>query len=299
MPRSLDKHALADALRYHQDLGCGNPANDSGNGVTVRTLAPDLRRDQVATVRFGSLPLALERLTRGGQMSLELQLQSSSLASGDKQDQPATLTIDDHFDGVTVLYSPRPECHDFDILAVPGLGSHAFGSFMHKEDGHMWLSDSLPEDASTFRVMIYGYRSPLPNNNSFGGIDDLASPLRSALGRISRQARKPILLLGHSLGGLLIKQALIRVSESKDDRDLLGFVVGWLFFGVPNDGMDIESLITIVRDQPNRSLVESLRWENSDFLRTQKDSFSTLISQHQFEMFCFHELEQSPTAEKV
>ncbi|KAJ5381895.1 uncharacterized protein N7496_004323 [Penicillium cataractarum] len=313
VPLSFDKAALARALNRHSCLSCianGDLTKDQGdgdNGATVHTLAPDLRRDQVATVHFSRLPVKLQSLEKGGQLSLGLPLQSTGPASGDKRGQlqqthqTATVTIDDHFDGLTILYSPYtepPERHDIDILAVSGIGSHPFGSFVNKQDGHMWLADSLPQDLPTARVIVFGYNISVQNSTSFAELDDIAGWFHTAMSRIQSRSRKPIILIGHSLGGLLIKEALIRISESDTDAAVLKFIVGVFLFGVPNDGMKIESLVPMVSDRPNRSLIQSLRDVNSQVLGMQKRNFFKVITKFPLEIYCFYETELSPTAER-
>lgn len=316
MPLSFNNVALADALNRHPYLSCiadgdlTEGQEDGANGATIHTLAPDLQRDQVATVHFSRLPLKLQSLEKGGQLSLGLPLQSSSLESGNNRGklqqyshQTATVTIDDHFDGLTMLYSPYadlPEFHDINILAVSGLGSHPFGSFVNKQDGHMWLADSLPQDLPTARVIVFGYNTALQNSTSFAELDDIAGWFHAAMSRIFQSgSRKPIILIGHSLGGLLIKETLIRLSESDTDAALLRLIVGVFFFGVPNDGMKIESLIPMVCDQPNRSLIQSLRDVNLQVLGMQRRNFFKVITKFPLEIYCFYETELSPTAEKI
>ncbi len=63
--------------------------------------------------------------------------------------------------------------------------------------------------------------------------------------------------------------------------------------------MDIESLIPIVGDQPNRSLLESLSAINSQILRLQKKDFSSFLNQMKFELFYFYETKLSLTAARV
>lgn len=59
------------------------------------------------------------------------------------------------------------------IIAISGLGGHAFGSFKERDGEHMWLRDALPYDITgesgehVARIMIYGYESNLPNSESF------------------------------------------------------------------------------------------------------------------------------------
>lgn len=207
--------------------------------------------------------------------------------------------MDQHFTDVTVLYAPLPGEHEFDILAVPGLEGHAFGSFVNKTDEHMWLSDALPGDIPTARVMTCGYGSRLLHSTSFANLDDLAQTLRIAICRVVRSERKHLILIGHSLGGLLIKEALIKLADSNSDSDVLDLVVGALFFGVPNDGMDIESLLPMVTNQPNQILLGGLNNASSQILALQRRSFSVFLRQANFELYCFYETHLSPTATKV
>jgi len=163
----------------------------------------------------------------------------------------------------------------------------------------MWLADSLPEDFPNARVIIYGHDTTLQSSTSFAELDDLAGSFQMALGQVLQPQPRRIILVGHSLGGLLIKEAIVRLSESDADADLLVWIVGCLFFGVPNDGMKIESLIPMVADQPNRSLLESIRHMNSQVLNMQKRNFSKVLAKLSLDLFCFFETELSPTAKEV
>jgi hypothetical protein len=311
VPLDFDKKRLADALHLHPALKCTNGAatNDADgancdNGVCVHTLAPDVKLTvQVATVRFCNLPTQLRALERDDQLVIDIHVPSPSLRSGQNgnQDsmQPVKITIDQRFNGITVLSAPSIAEHRIDVLAISGLGSHPFGSFVHKKDGHMWLSDSLPGDIPAARVMIYGYDSGLQGSTSFAQLEDLAGSLQMAICRLLRPKRKPLVVIGHSLGGLLIKEALIRIVDSDSESGLIDLVCGFVLFGVPNSGMDIESLVPMVNDQPNRSLLESLSEMNSQILRLQNRNFSRVLKQTTFRMFCFYETRLSPTAAKV
>lgn len=303
VPSDFNRTKLVDTLRHSPDLQmivAASEVNDGKNngGLEVHTLARDIYRDQLATVSFLNLPEQLAALEQSDQLLIDIP---SSLDNTHEYTEyfQAQVAIDRHFDDVTVLSAPPADKHDLDILAVSGLGSHAFGSFVHKSHGHMWLRDSLPQDMPTARVMIYGYESRLRDSTSFANLSDLASSLQIAICRVLRSQRKHLILIGHSLGGLLIKEALIRIAESDSDSDLIGLVFGTLFFGVPNDGMDIESLISMVNDQPNRFLLESLRNVNPQILTLQNRNFSKVFTQTDFEMFCFYETKQSPTASQV
>lgn len=311
MPRDFDRNTLAHTLRHHPDLQSAQeerPQNGdkSGNSISVYTLAPDLRlHEQTATVRFHNLPGQLETLKHRDQLTIDVKTSPEDPLDGDKQlvefIQIIRMTIDEHFDGVTTLISPSVDKeHRVDVLAVPGLGSHPFGSFMHKRDGNMWLADSLPRDMPAARVMIYGYESRLQDSNSLVQLDDLAGPLHMVVHELLHsEKRTPLLLIGHSLGGLLVKEALIRIGELNSEAALLSMIHGVLLFGTPNDGMDIESLVPLVNDQPNRFLLESLNTMNSQILSLQKKGFTRVLQHTKCQLFCFYETEKSPTAAKA
>ena len=300
MPTDFNATRLADVLQRHPDLqplrsdAPNDRDNGIGNGVWVHTLAPDLRRDQVATVRFRQLPDRLRTLAHGDQLTIDVHT-----LHGAASFPPARLAIDQHFYGITVLFSPSTGYDGLNVLAIPGLGGHPYGSFVYKGDGHMWLSDSLPQDLPTARVMIYGYESGLQDSASFSGLDDLAGSLRLGIRRLLRSADQRLILVGHSLGGLLVKEALIQLAESGSEPDLIRRIFGAVFFGVPNSGMDIGSLIPMVNDQPNRFLLESLNMINSQVLRLQGRNFARLLGQTALDMFCFYETRLSPTATQV
>ena len=311
MPTDFDKARLANVLQRHPDLqplhdDTTNDKDDGSisNGVQVHTLAPGLQQSQVATVRFRKLPHQLRTLARGDQQTIDFELVPENTPVGAKRKrgslQTIRLAIDQHFHGITVLFSPSTGNHTIDVLAVHGLGGHPYGSFVHKGDGHMWLSDSLPQDMCSVRVMIYGYESGLQDSTSFAGLDDLASSLHLEIHRVLRSTeQRHLILVGHSLGGLLIKEALIRMTESNSELDHIKRIYGALFFGVPNTGMDITSLLPIVNNQPNRFLLESLNMINSQVLQLQGRNFGRFLDQTALNMFCFYETRLSPTATQV
>jgi hypothetical protein len=63
------------------------------------------------------------------------------------------------------------------IVAVPGLGAHAFGTWKARNGYKMWLRDFLPSAFPNARILLYGYRSTLRGNTSTDSIPDYAGRL--------------------------------------------------------------------------------------------------------------------------
>ena len=76
---------------------------------------------------------------------------------------------------------------------------------------------------------------------------------------------------------------------------MLNAIYGMIFFGVPSQGMDIESLIPIVDDQPNEFMLHALGRE-SPALLDQRREFNRFLEDRKLELFCFYESSLSPTA---
>ncbi|TPX14029.1 uncharacterized protein E0L32_000423 [Thyridium curvatum] len=270
---------------------------DPSIGPTIRSLALEVHgRSQTATATLQNSPAEHFRL---------IPLPESPNQSA----QPQSLWLDDEFIDVTTLYAPPSQNHKVDIIAISGLGGHAFGSFKERNGDHMWLRDALPhhidqgDSKPCTRVIIYGYKSSLPQSQSFQNLQDLATSFRASLLQlVSAATPKPIIFIAHSLGGLIVKQTLIALSKSTkdDDQKLLRAVYGIVFFGVPHDGMDISSLIPIVEDGPNRFLLESIGNINSAILSTQQQEFHKALGREgESEIICFYETRKSPTAVQI
>lgn len=105
----------------------------------------------------------------------------------------------------------------YSVVAIAGLGGHAFGSFKDEGSDYMWLRDTLPRDLASdgrgnkiARIMVYGYDSIVATSENAQNLEDLATSFRTSLYELINNSRaqnsRPIIFIGHSLGGLIVKQ---------------------------------------------------------------------------------------------
>ncbi|KAG5805560.1 hypothetical protein H9Q74_009414 [Fusarium xylarioides] len=132
-----------------------------------------------------------------------------------------------------------------DIVAVPGLGPPAKGEAKHAFDtwrtpsgqkGRLWLQQDLPGHIPDSRIFIYQYNTTAAYGQ---GLDDFCSKADNLLEVINIERRecpeRPILLLGRSMGGLLIKQALMNAHSNPGYSAIKAATTGIIFFGTPHE----------------------------------------------------------------
>jgi hypothetical protein len=76
-------------------------------------------------------------------------------------------------------------------------------------NGKLWPKDFLPQNTPRSRILIFGYNSNVVFNVSQKGFRDHANRLLECLSvnrRETGEKNRPIIFIGHSLGGLIIKQ---------------------------------------------------------------------------------------------
>jgi hypothetical protein len=152
----------------------------------------------------------------------------------------------------------------------------------------MWIRDALTKAFPSVRVVLYGYDTALAKSNSFQTLSDLSSNLSGLLNASGLGSVKPLIFLAHSLGGIILKEALVR------DRQIMHRTVGGLMFGVPSRGMETRALMAMVHGQPNENLINALTTGSKD-LQTLDDRFFEVALRGRMEMFWAYETRTSPT----
>ncbi|KAI9162719.1 putative sterigmatocystin biosynthesis P450 monooxygenase stcS [Paramyrothecium foliicola] len=206
------------------------------------------------------------------------------------------LNFDRHFHGFTQLYkTPKGKAIVADLVAITGLDGHAYGSWRGRGPlQRMWLQDFLAKDLPRCRTLIYGYNSKMSSRGINTLLDYCAEFLEELkmVRATEEEARRPLILLGHSFGGLIIAQVLIKAKQYDRDSNLaLGSlydtIVGMMFFATPHRGLlvdDIQAMVCEDPTNPRAALVQELGYE-SQRLRDQISDFKNLIRGRQIVNF--------------
>ena len=143
----------------------------------------------------------------------------------------------------------------------------------------------MPKQLPNARILLFGYNANVAFETSIAGVQDQAVNL---LNRVDSKRQdveeRPIIFVAHSLGGIVVKRALVVAKLDDSYKSIREDTYGIAFFGTPHQGSnfaklgDIAASIVrgILRNPPN-TFMEALK----------KDS---LFSDHLVEEFR-HQLE--------
>ena len=181
--------------------------------------------------------------TRGESSSASAQSQNSAepptQAPASQHAQPA---------GKAGLFELAKGKHDdektIDVVAVHGLQGDLYQTWTH-ENGTMWLESILPDKIPYARIMTFGYNSAIAFSSSEAMLEDKSMELINRLSMkrssVGNGSTRPIVFVCHSLGGILVKKALILAHERSSDihyRTILDNTKAIAFLGVPHRGAD-------------------------------------------------------------
>ncbi|EFY94783.2 ankyrin repeat protein [Metarhizium robertsii ARSEF 23] len=225
---------------------------------------------------------------------------SSSLASNLKQG------ADLHNDSPRPRFTMDPEGHlthdktTVDIITVPCPGGHPLRSWNRdglmsryygalsmrdaevKDDAERptpsWVRQGIRREADKARILLYEH----PEMDEGTTLHTLADELLRNLQRLREMEddERPILFIGHSLGGLAVKMALVKASNEARYENILRQCYGVAFFGTPHQGSSyfslpslacsIQSLLQLSSPLPP-SVTHHLRVGNSVLTRLDED----------------------------
>lgn len=271
--------------------------------VTIRSLGlhHQITDSAVAVVRFSPVPTELQK---------GFAWKKTEVAKFRGQFRELDLEIDITFLGLTPLnVVDDSEQGQIDCIAVSGLSSHPFGSWKERGGSFMWLVDGGADVwPSNVRRFLWGYDTSLIDSESFQDITDIGGNLAVTLrtmgapfGREHGTERerhfeaRPIVFLAHSLGGLVVKEAIIRMAQNSRARARC--VYGLVLFGVPHFGLLVKPWLQIVRARANEDLIRDLQ-PGSRYLRILDEEFRKQFSTPHSKVITVYETMNSPTTKE-
>lgn len=305
--RDVEQHFNERVDRKHgrQRVELVGPICDHSTRVTKRT-----------TVSFSSHKTAVKAL------SLEETSRRLVAEAGGAE----TITLDHSFRDLTTLHTsnnPTTGKPDIDIVAVHGLRGHAWNSFTTSSSVNQgagrtketnWLRDIMPrlleqntQQSIHSRVMTFGYDADVWMTKSVAEID---SPVNTLLAYLDTERHedpeRPLFFIGHSLGGIVIKQVIVAFADnamiqdaqrSAHSTERYNFPVkGCMLFGVPNQGTEAANTASKVLTglstlfKINRNIVRDLK-DKSQRLANIASQFRQVRYEHSIPVFSFYELQ--------
>lgn len=151
--------------------------------------------------------------------------------------------------GLTTLHEPQEATPAVDLIFVHGLGGGSRKTWARTVDPlHFWPKAWLPEDIEfrDVRIHSFGYNADWSERRqSILNIHDFA---QSLLGEIKnnpliRRGNTKLILVGHSMGGCVVKKAYIIARQDITCKALAERVHSMFFLGTPHRGSDLAGIL--------------------------------------------------------
>jgi len=179
-----------------------------------------------------------------------------------------------------------------DIVAIHGLNGHRDKTWT-AANGVNWLCDLLPADIPNARVFCWGYDANTHGDRvSCQYLYDHARQLVSDLcleRRLTKTTQRPIVFVAHSLGGIIVKSALIHSDAARkgalvEHRSIKTSTYGIMFMGTPHQGgngvqlgkllVNVASVFVAADDRLMKHLEQ-----NSEWLQQQLGQYNPISSE--------------------
>ncbi|KAI1870141.1 hypothetical protein JX265_006311 [Neoarthrinium moseri] len=202
---------------------------------------------------------------------------------------------------------------DIDIVFVPGLSAHPKNSWMSSKDGSKstknnwnWMTspDGIQGAFPKARVLLYTYESAWRGQRKVHQfMDNLAKTLLVALGSRREDCKKrPLVFIGHSMGGLVIAKAITILSAQPELCPIMFEAISAaIFFGTPFAGAEAAAWANMyaywaekVNKATSSELLRAMT-PGDGALRELKDEFRRVAAKglYKIELLCFYE--EKPT----
>ncbi|KAI9745365.1 MAG: hypothetical protein M1835_002606, partial [Candelina submexicana] len=169
-----------------------------------------------------------------------------------------------------------------------------------------WPAEVLPDDHSDVRILTFGYDSNIINLGGPVDKNNISQHGRALLSAVLNDRRqqeslaRPLIFVAHSLGGLLVKEALIesrKQGKHKPERDLSKICPSIIFLGTPHRGSSdaswaqiLSNIAGAVQIDTNNSILRALDPSSgSSKLEDLRRDFSDILDEGQINIYSFQE----------
>ena len=178
------------------------------------------------------------------------------------------------------------------VIFVHGLGGEARSTWMHNPTDHTTLWPTWIGEDVGCHVWVAGYGAALSGwTDAAMHLTDLGEALFAALQAEPSLLGRKLVLIGHSLGGLVIKSGMTQAMSLGDPQrmKLLDTVAGVVFVGTPHQGSSLatvaNSLRVVLRTNPQVTNMVS----DDPWLKLLNGQFRNLQHMRHFKVRVFFE----------
>lgn len=170
-------------------------------------------------------------------------------------------------------------------------------------DEVFWPRDLLPKTVNAARIFTWGYDVQVQNLFSSASKATVFQHAETLLLDVisvrttSMERNRPIIFVAHSLGGIVVKEALcVSKSELTFLKDILPITAGVCFLGTPHKGTKVASIGKIVfglsralaLQDPNLKILQALEIQ-SDVLERIGRNFAQILGEGKVKVHSFRE----------
>ncbi|KAK6076047.1 NACHT and WD domain-containing protein [Seiridium cupressi] len=206
--------------------------------------------------------------------------------------------------GLTLIYTPDGP-HSVDIVFIHGLGGSSRLTWSKNHDLDLfWPLRWLPSDhdVQSSRIFTFGYNADYRSNSQGPtlGISDFARNLlfdmvygRDMQGQSLRLGETPLLVVAHSMGGLVFKKAFLEAQLDSRYASIAKSMKAVIFLATPHRGADLSGILNrllSISFRGSKQYVTELS-KHGSFLRTVNEQFRHIADR--LEIFSFYETLQT------
>ncbi|EWG46058.1 hypothetical protein FVEG_06654 [Fusarium verticillioides 7600] len=204
---------------------------------------------------------------------------------------------------VDIVTVPCPGADPLRTWSRDGLMSRYYGALsMRDAEGAAsdadrpapsWVRQGLRREADRARILLYEHPSTTEDTRLSTLADSLLEELESL--RKREKQKRPVVFVGHSIGGIIVKMVLTKASRDPSFEDIYRQCYGAAFFGTPHQGSSyfampslatgIQNLLQLSAPMPT-SITDDLRVGNTLLLQLD-DDFKSIS--HDFRIWTLYE----------